>query len=349
MNLYDVSRTSNNTLSTLPVLDHSEYIDIIEHLPLKHKTERNILTQLHQRQFPQWYFELMSGFNLIFYGYGSKRRLLTTFAKTVLTDMPLLVVNGCFPSISLKSIFANILGSILKEPHGMSGSVEDHTSFIFDYFCRSDRAIDKLYILIFNLDGVNLRSERTQTCLSILASNPNIHVAASIDHINAGLLYDNVRASRFNWVWHDITTYEPYIAETSFENSIMVRREKALGIRGIEHVLGSLTDNARGIFKTLCEHQIAATNKSDAASNGNAISGKSHSVKPQDVGVAYGVLYKKCREAWLVSNDLTFKTQLTEFRDHQIIQSRRMADGTEILYIPLSNDQLINILENLEI
>ncbi|CAG8613568.1 3363_t:CDS:1 [Paraglomus brasilianum] len=348
MNLYDVSHTSNNTLSSLPILDQTEYIDIVKSVQIKHKAERNLLVQLHQRQFPQWYFELTNGFNLVFYGYGSKRQLLTLFAKTVLKDKPLLVVNGCFPSVSLKNILANILDSIIKESHGTSGSVEDHTSFIFDYFCRADRAIDRLYILIFNIDGVNLRSERTQTCLSILASNPNIHLVASVDHINAGLLYDNVRASRFNWVWHDITTYEPYIAETSFENSIMIRREKALGIRGIEHVLGSLTENARGIFKILCEHQIAGISTSTANNDGHGTSGKNHGVKPEDVGVAYGVLYKKCREAWLVSNDLTFKTQLTEFRDHQIIQSRRMADGTEILYIPLSKDQLINILDNLE-
>jgi origin recognition complex subunit 2 len=42
----------------------------------------------------------------------------------------------------------------------------------------------------------------------------------------------------------------------------------------------------------------------------------------------------------LVNSDLTLRAQLTEFKDHKLLQMRRTADGTEVLHIPLENNQL---------
>lgn len=46
---------------------------------------------------------------------------------------------------------------------------------------------DKIYLLIHNLDGPMLRSKKVQDKLSYLASIPNLHLVASVDHINASL------------------------------------------------------------------------------------------------------------------------------------------------------------------
>ena len=35
-------------------------------------------------------------------------------------------------------------------------------------------------------------------------------------------------------------------------------------------------------------------------------------------------LYQKCREAFLVNSDLTLRAQLTEFRDHKLIRSKKV-------------------------
>lgn len=334
--LHGSSKTSNNTLSKLPVLERQELTDMLNAAPCKHTNEIQTLIQLHEDQFPQWYFELTSGFNLLFYGYGSKRNLLTRFARTHLTDGPLLVVNGYFPSITIKEILTQITSGALGHS-GPMGTVQEHAAFVRAYFSQPDhqRRIPRLYLLVHNIDGQQLRSERAQTALGVVASAPNVHLVASVDHIGAALLWDAARAARFNWVWHDGTTFDSYLVETSFEDSIMVRQGE-MGARGVGYVLTSLTDNARGIFKILAEHQIL-----------ESLGGGDGSGKAEDLGLPYSAYYTRAREGFFVSNDITFRTQLTEFRDHKIIQSRRAADGSEVLYIPMDAETLTGVLENM--
>lgn len=44
------------------------------------------------------------GFNIVLYGLGSKRDLLEKFRTSVLQDSVHLVVNGYFPSITVRSV-----------------------------------------------------------------------------------------------------------------------------------------------------------------------------------------------------------------------------------------------------
>lgn len=44
-----------------------------------------------------------------------------------------------------------------------------------------------VYLLIHNIDGLMLRGEKTQSALGQLATLPNLHLVASLDHINAPL------------------------------------------------------------------------------------------------------------------------------------------------------------------
>lgn len=46
---------------------------------------------------------------------------------------------------------------------------------------------ERIFLLIHNLDGGMLRSSKAQDVLSRLASIPNVHMLASVDHINAPL------------------------------------------------------------------------------------------------------------------------------------------------------------------
>ncbi|KAF9987854.1 Origin recognition complex subunit 2 [Modicella reniformis] len=339
-NLYQKSRTSNNTLSKLPTLEHADFIQAIKRTPTKHSKEMEMLNVLYEEQFPQWYFELMAGFNLLIYGYGSKRLLLTKFATSTLTDAPLIIVNGYFPTLTIKEILDKISSGALQYS-GSTGTLQEQLAFIHAYFAQPDRVVQKLYLLIHNIDGSSLRSEKTQSALSLLASCPHVHLVASMDHINTNILWDTVKAARFRWVWHELTTFKPYLTETSFENSIMVRQGD-LGPRGIQFVLASLTSNGKGLFRILAEHQIQV--ERDAVGGGTSVAGnKNHA----DWGMAYNTLFKKCQENFLVSNAVTFKTQLTEFRDHRIVHSKKGQDGVEILYIPLSASILEGILDQM--
>ena len=55
--------------------------------------------------------------------------------------------------------------------------------------------------------------------LGELASMPRVHLIASVDHVNAPLLWSKREAARFNWVWQEATTFAPYAVETSFRRS----------------------------------------------------------------------------------------------------------------------------------
>ncbi|ORE02649.1 ORC2-domain-containing protein [Rhizopus microsporus var. microsporus] len=335
LDLHGKAQTSNNTLSKLQVLEPHEFHLILQKTQKKHRSEMHTLFEMQKQHFSQWYFELHSGFNLIFYGYGSKRNLLNEFAQTALTNGPLVVINGFFPSISIKDILLKITAGALgvQVP---TGQIQDHVAYICNYFSREDREYDSLYIVIHNLDGPNLRNERTQTALSMLASANNIHLVVSVDHINAGLLWDNVKSSRFNWIWHDATTFDDYLVETSFENSLLIRSSELGGARGAKYVLDSLTTNARGVFKILAEHQLMEMEIANMDGKGN-----------ESVGLSYGQYYQKCREGFFVSSDLALRTELTEFRDHKLISSKKAMDGTELFFIPLDKSTLLHILEQM--
>ena len=41
-------------------------------------------------------------------------------------------------------------------------------------------------------------------------------------------------------------------------------------------------------------------------------------------GLAFMELYRKCRAEFLVASDLALRAQLTEFRDHKLIRSKKV-------------------------
>jgi len=345
--------TSDNTLSKLPVLDHKEYIELLKKVPKKHESEIEKLISFHEKNFQQWYFELIMGFNLAFYGFGSKINLLTKFVKEMLNESPVFVINGFSPAVSIKAILNGISEQIIKYT-GVLGTVQEQISRIEDYFTNEKRKIEKLFLLIHNIDGINLRNDKTQTTLSLIAAIPNIHVIASVDHINASFLWDNTKVYRYNFIWHDITTYESYTIETSFENSFMLQKNQ-LDARGVMHVLSCLTSNGRKIFRVLAEHQIVteaeslSTGDIDTIVDGLSLNKNNNPTHPsyESLGLSHSAYYNLCLEQFLVSNETTFRTQLTEFKDHKII-FRKVTANSDVYYIPLSATVLSEILENIE-
>ena len=69
-------------------------------------------------------------------------------------------------------------------------------------------------------------------------------------------MWDQSKASRFNWLWYDVTSYAPYSAETSYENSLLVQQSGVLALSSLTHVMRSLTPNARAIYLLLVRYQL---------------------------------------------------------------------------------------------
>ncbi|CAG8709828.1 9636_t:CDS:1, partial [Dentiscutata erythropus] len=332
------TRTSNNTLAGVGILDKAECINILTKIPIKHKTEIESLKELYKSQYSQWHIELKTGFNLLFYGYGSKKKLLEEFSEAYLKDRPLLVINGFLSKLKIKEIFLQVINGInMGVKPGSREPLEKLTELIREYFSDPDRKVKNLYIMIHNIDGQGLRTLQIQNCLSILAASPNIYFIASTDHINATLLFDQDRATKFNWIWHDITTFSYYEVEPTFEDGPKVKRRKQeLNIKVVQSVLSTWNTNRRRMFKILAKHQIQANLHQQKKTR----QGKGEAMKSEDIGMEHDAFYKACKADFCIRTDGDFNKFLSDFRNHEIIQSLQSKNGNNIYFIPMETEDL---------
>ncbi|ODQ52499.1 ORC2-domain-containing protein [Saitoella complicata NRRL Y-17804] len=335
--LQSKTTTSNNTLSQMPQMEHATYLKTLASLPVDHPDERANLLSLHKELFAQWAFELSVGFNLLLYGYGSKRNLLTEFVREHCSERPVLVVNGFSPSLTLRGMLESIAGALeASAPDAklhFGNQPADILTNIVSFLSSPDPPLDDLVLLIHNIDGETLRPDKVQTAISLLAEHPRIHLIASIDHVNAPLLWDAAKSEKLRFIWHDATTFEPLKVETSFDANVLGvagSGARAGGLRGIKYVLSSLTSNARGIYLQLLLAQLASDSESDTD------------------GIPYRTLYDNCVTEFLVSNELTFRTQLREFYDHNMVVSRKDQGGLEVLSVPLAKGEIETLVVEMQ-
>ncbi|KAH8243988.1 hypothetical protein KR032_011914, partial [Drosophila birchii] len=320
--------TSDHTLDRLknPRLAADRLFSLLSEMKLsaEHETSINAIMEEYRSYFPKWMCILNEGFNILLYGLGSKRQLLQAFHREVLAKQTVLVINGFFPSLTLKDVLDSITNEILDagispaNPHEAVDMIEEEFSLIPE---------THLFLIVHNLDGAMLRNVKAQAILSRLARVPNIHLLASIDHINTPLLWDQGKLSSFNFSWWDCTTMLPYTDETAFENSLLVQNSGELALSSMRSVFSSLTTNSRGIYMLIVKYQLK--NKGNATYQ----------------GMPFRDLYSSCREAFLVSSDLALRAQLTEFLDHKLVKSKRSVDGSEQLTIPIDGGLLQQFLE----
>jgi hypothetical protein len=163
----------------------------------------------------------------------------------------------------------------------------------------------------FTSVAAGLRDAAGQRLLSELASLPNVHLAASCDHVNSSLLWDLQARDRFSWAWHNATTFEAYSAEVAAAAvpALLVGRREECSRQAAAVVLASLSRNAREVFKVLAEGQ------------GRNEEGQAES----ETGLSFQRLFQACRERFLVSNEPLLRSFLTEFRDHDLLHTRSVS------------------------
>uniref|UniRef100_A0A8D1ZH55 Origin recognition complex subunit 2 n=1 Tax=Sus scrofa TaxID=9823 RepID=A0A8D1ZH55_PIG len=317
--------TSDRTLQKLKraKLDQQTLRNLLSKVSPSFSAELKQLNQQYEQLFHKWMLQLHLGFNIVLYGLGSKRDLLERFRTAMLQDCIHVVINGFFPGISVKSILNSITEEVLDHM-GTFRSVLDQLDWIINKF-KEDSSLE-LFLLIHNLDSQMLRGDKSQQIIGQLSSLRNIYLIASIDHLNAPLMWDHAKQSLYNWLWYETTTYSPYTEETSYENSLLVKQSGSLPLSSLTHVLRSLTPNARGIFRLLMKYQLENQDN------------------PSYTGLPFQDFYQQCREAFLVNSDLTLRAQLTEFRDHKLLRTKKGGDGVEYLLIPVDNGTLTDFL-----
>lgn len=181
------SITSNHTLDKLetPRLPQDQLQKLLRNMELsvEHSCALNELNESNKKHFMKWLYLLHENFNVLLYGLGSKRNILKQF-QGEMGDSPVVVVNGFFPTLSLKDILDSIAMGVLDLKE-LPANPYEACELIEGEFLRQNDL--HLYLIIHNIDGEMLRNAKTQSVLAKLAAVKNIHLIASIDHINAPL------------------------------------------------------------------------------------------------------------------------------------------------------------------
>lgn len=181
------TKTSDHTLDRLknPRMPHDQLMKLLSNMSVSKEHEAAIkeLNEDHKLQFDKWIIYMDQGFTVLLHGLGSKRNLLQAFHKEKLANEHVVVINGFFPSLTIKEILDSIANDILElsftsgNPHEVVNAIEKEMKL---------QPIH-LFIIVHNIDGTMLRNNKAQSVLSRLAAIKNVHLIASIDHINAPL------------------------------------------------------------------------------------------------------------------------------------------------------------------
>ncbi|KAH9945832.1 origin recognition complex subunit 2 [Epithele typhae] len=239
------SRTSNNVFSALvPPLTPEEYADVVKRLQTDTREQDLVLWRdpaTRKTSFRRYRTELEEGFNLMMYGYGSKREFLNAFAQHLARKGEHVVVaNGFQPSFAFRDLLDSIdrVPGVLDAPSSSGGSAsgqDAHVQRILAFFSSQDAP--RLFLVVHNIEGNAFRNAKNRAALALLALALRIHLVASVDHIAASqrwslselfarksepldpaspALADVVPQRGFAWLWHDLTTLAPYDFELAY-------------------------------------------------------------------------------------------------------------------------------------
>ncbi|KAK3308737.1 origin recognition complex subunit 2-domain-containing protein [Chaetomium strumarium] len=311
-----LAKTSNNNLSSLNLLTHDEYFSVLRQLENPHASDVDFLQSLHAESFPQWAFELSHGFTTCLYGYGSKRRLLHSFATYLYSQNPahkIVIINGYVRTLTTRDILSTLSAALpsLSSP-GTGGGGSSSNSVGINHSNTLQALVSSLStstppttltVLINSLDAPPLRKPATQTLLSQLASHPQIRLAATADTPDFALLWDAGLRAAFNFLFHDCTTFAPF-APCELEvvdevHELLGRKTRRVGGKeGVAFVLRSLPENARALFRLLVGEVLAAMEEGQHAG--------------EEVAVEYRMVYNKAVEEFICSSEIAFRTLLKE-------------------------------------
>ncbi|KAI9465481.1 ORC2-domain-containing protein [Lactarius psammicola] len=374
------SRTSSNVFSQLvQPLSPDEFTTSLPRafypLPFSDASTR-LLEQSHRPHLPRYLLELAEGFNLLFYGLGSKRRVLNELARACATRARahVLVLNAFQPSFSTRDILT-ALAQLPGEPQGVEGVAQ----FLSGQTSSSGRRRHRrLVLVVHNIDAPALRgTSKARTLLGALGALGGVQVAASVDHIvSAPLLWSSTEMLARRWLWHDLTTLAPYDAELASADPASLRAAAPTASRGgvglgagaegigavaagtgvgvsagagqmtetaAVHVLAAVTQRARKLFVLMGRRQLEAlVDAGNVEPTNLADSG--------EVAIAYDVLFNLARDNFIATNDTALRALLGEFRDHRLvvtIGTGAMGTG-ETLWIPLRKERLKKLLDGLQ-
>ncbi|TXT05014.1 hypothetical protein VHUM_03834 [Vanrija humicola] len=291
--------------------------------------------------FDQWAEELAAGFNLLLYGYGSKRRLANRFVESHLSKRGhCAVVNGHFPQLGVRDVISALEDTlnIPDAPAPPAATPLERAAYRLYAAFSGKRRTPPLFLILHNIDAPALRTPKALAALSLLASSPRIHIVTTFDHVNTPLLFSatlnntpphapgatvdgEVPPSRgFNWLYHSVPTFDDYDVELAYARlSAATLALEGAGRAGISEegtlqILRSVPPMAARLLKVILTTQVASLPE-DAASH------VAHPPSQTAPGFALDVdlLQRTARDKFIAREEDRFNALLGEFRDHGLV------------------------------
>ena len=376
------NRAASAPLNESLLADDAAVAAALATLPDKHAAARAELFEVYEHESAQWALRLRAGSSLLFHGFGSKRKLLDEFVARSCSDGSVLEVDGFEQALTARDVLraaatiAREHAAAVANANAATGSAVDAEGVAVGAaisgmsnaeLCAVVRAamhlpgvdpraeengssvpMPPLYLVVHSIDGPSLRSAEAQAQLAELAACTHVRVVASVDHLNAALLWDREALGRFRWSWIEAPTWAPYTSEARSFAPLVAPRAEGRRAQGALQVLQSLTPNARGIFRMLIDRCNA---QAQAAATAGGRGGGA-------IGISFHALYEACRERFLCSSQATLKSVLTEFADHELVRERRTAGtgertggergGGDLIQVALPKAALSSVLEAMD-
>lgn len=321
------------------------------------------IEELHERikntLFVQWESLLNTGINLALYGYGSKTKLFDDFGKYLQESFHILRMKA-YESLAN---FSFLLQELLKNVYSIQERpTRDPVLLAKRIRQEQAKTLVPTILIIEMADAPCMRSIDIWKALAELVEPfLGIHLIFSFEHANSRLLTDEIIWKRLKLAWIDATTMRPYGLELLTLNP---KGQSAVDLQtryqGAQFVLASLTQTARSVYRILAEHQQNQMNNqsrvNNCKDNGNDKDDEDDGDDGDDddelessqrkMSLSIASWYQQCQEQFIVSNELAFRTQLTEFIDHELIKAvDELGQNGNEFFIPFQRKEIALLLE----
>ncbi|CAD6195809.1 unnamed protein product [Caenorhabditis auriculariae] len=277
------------------------------------KTIQNRIEKIVE-SFPKWTLYLAANFSLLLHGVGSKKEILSRFAKQELSGTTHMRLDATREDVGFRAFLTAVNDNMKLGCSGRGLTVNEWAHALARQIFKTSR---QLILLIDNLDSPRWRNDQTALC-SLLEYPRNVKLIATVDNINTTIIWNSRHLDVFNFLHIRCDTLALPLEE------LMTSDSKILGLDGksnntthsissLDVFWKSLASNSQRIFHLFFEMFLQTQ-------------------KP----VNFWELFSAAKDEFCVSTDTALRTQLVEFKDHRIIKWSRSEDG---------NDQLSGIVD----
>lgn len=236
-------------------------------------------------------------------------------------------MNYCFPLYLILDFVDFKITSVLSQ--AIDDVITDETKLI-----NKLAEIDfNIYLVIHSIDVLLTSHPKIKIFLNRLVEKCHrLRIIASLDHINSGLLWSSTESDVYNWLWFNVPTFESYSVEKAFSSGLSLISSssnswnQSVTYSSVKHVYDSLTPNAQKIFLLILSNYIES--------------------KDSRNGFSFAECYNICREEFLVNSEQTLRSNISEFKDHNLLKLKKGGDGGEVIVVCIDKSVAHKFIDN---